>query len=52
MISIALAVIVSFSEILPLLGITNVNGLLHGLHLGFTHMYEESECRVTVETKV
>jgi hypothetical protein len=51
-ISIALVVIAALSEILPLCGITKANGILHGLQLAVTHIHAESDCKLTVETKI
>jgi hypothetical protein len=51
-IALSLVVIAALSEILPLLGITKANGILHGLHLAVTHVHAESDCKVTVETKI
>jgi hypothetical protein len=52
MIYIALVVIAALSEILPLCGLTKANGILHGLHLAVTHIHAESDCKLTVETKL
>jgi hypothetical protein len=52
MISIALVVIASLSEILPLCGITKANGILHGLHMAVTNIHAASDCKITVETNI
>ena len=47
--TVMIAVIAVLSEILPLLGFTKANGLLHGVHVGVMHCHAQSECNVTVE---
>jgi hypothetical protein len=49
LIALSLVVIAAVSEILPLLGATKANGILHGLHMVFTHIHAETDCKVTVE---
>jgi hypothetical protein len=49
-ITLGLAVIAALSEILPLLGFTKANGLLHGLQTIVMHFHAESECNVQIET--
>ena len=50
-ITLGLAVLAALSEILPLLGFTKANGLLHGLQTIVLHCHGESGCNVQVETK-
>jgi hypothetical protein len=48
-ITLCLAIITSMSEILPLLGFTQANGILHGLHCTLLHLSADSQCHVEVE---
>jgi hypothetical protein len=50
--STAIAILATLSEILPLLGCTKVNGILHGLHMAVIHFHAKSECNVTVEQSI
>jgi hypothetical protein len=50
-ITIAIAVLAALSEILPLLGFTKVNGVLHGMKHLFMHIHADSECHVNVEVE-
>ena len=45
-VTIALAVIAALSEILPLVGITEANGLLHGLQTFVRRMFPEEAAAV------
>ena len=49
-VTLGLAVIAALSEILPLLGFTKANGLLHTLQLALRHIHGKSVCNVTLET--
>jgi hypothetical protein len=44
-----LAIFAVISELLPLLGGTKANGLLHGLKVLVAQCHAESDCNVTVE---
>jgi hypothetical protein len=50
-ITVALAVVAALSEILPLLGFTKVNGVLHGMKHLFMHIHADSECHLNVEVE-
>lgn len=50
-ITLTLAIITALSEILPLLGCTKVNGILHGMKTLFIHLHADSECNVDIEVK-
>ncbi len=45
----ALVVVAVLSEILPLLGFTKVNGILHGIQTFILHLHADSECHVNVD---
>jgi hypothetical protein len=47
-ITISLAVLAALSEILPLVGFTRANGVLHGLKIAFIHFHAESDCNVDI----
>jgi hypothetical protein len=46
-----LAIIAFLSEILPLLGFTKVNGILHGFKHFVLHIHADSECNVDVTSE-
>jgi hypothetical protein len=46
--TLALAIIAALSEILPLLGATRANGILHAMKSLFLHIHAESDCHVDV----
>ena len=48
-ITLTLAVLAALSEILPLLGFTKANGILHGFKHFIVHIQAESECHVDVD---
>jgi hypothetical protein len=48
-ITVGLAIIASLSEILPLLGFTRINGVLHGIQSFIIHIHADSECHVTLD---
>jgi hypothetical protein len=48
LLTIALSVVAFLSEILPLLGFTRANGVLHGLKVAVMHFHGESECNVDI----
>jgi hypothetical protein len=48
-ITLALAVLAALSEILPLLGFTRANGVLHGIQDLIIHFHAESDCHVDVD---
>ena len=48
-ISLVLAIVATVSEILPLLGFTQANGVLHGIRHFIVHLHADSDCNVTVE---
>ena len=50
-ITLTLAIITALSEILPLLGCTKANGLLHGIKELFIHLHADSQCNIDVEVK-
>jgi hypothetical protein len=50
-ITLALAVIAALSELLPLLGFTKVNGLLHAVKHLFMHIHADSECHMNVDVE-
>ena len=50
-ITLAIAILAALSEILPLLGFTKANGLLHAIHVAVLHCHADSECNVQVETQ-
>jgi hypothetical protein len=45
----SLAILAALSEVLPLLGFTRANGLLHGIKTLIFHMHADSECHIEVE---
>lgn len=48
----ALAIaIAALSEILPLLGFTKANGVLHGIHTFILHLHADSECHISVDAQ-
>jgi hypothetical protein len=47
--TLALAILSFMSEILPLLGGTDANGLLHGLKIFVMQCHAESDCSVDVD---
>jgi hypothetical protein len=47
--TLVLAVVAALSEILPLVGITDANGVLHGLHCTLLHLSADSQCHVEVD---
>jgi hypothetical protein len=49
--TLCLAIITSLSEILPLLGFTQANGILHGLHCTLLHLSADSQCHVQVDVE-
>jgi membrane protein required for beta-lactamase induction len=51
-IHLALAVVAALSEILPLLGFTRANGVLHGIHSLIIHIHAESDCHARVDLDV
>jgi hypothetical protein len=50
-ITLCLAIITSMSKILPLLGFTQENGILHGLHCTLLHLSADSQCHVEVDVE-
>jgi hypothetical protein len=48
-ITLALAIVAALSEILPLLGFTRANGVLHGIQTFIIHMHIDSQCHVAVD---
>jgi hypothetical protein len=50
--TLALAIVAALSEILPLLGFTRANGLLHGLQTLIVHLHAESDCHVDVDIDI
>jgi hypothetical protein len=50
-ITLCLAIMTSMSEILPLLGFTQANGILHGLHCTFLHLSADSQCHVEADVE-
>jgi hypothetical protein len=50
-VTLCLAIVTSLSEILPLLGFTQANGVLHGLHCTFLHLSADSQCHVEVDVE-
>jgi hypothetical protein len=46
--TLTLAILVALSEILPLMGFTEANGVLHGMKRCFMHIHADSECNVDV----
>jgi hypothetical protein len=47
--TLALAIVAALSEILPLLGVTRANGILHGIKTFIIHIHADSECHVAVD---
>jgi beta-glucosidase-like glycosyl hydrolase len=47
--TVTFAIVALLSEILPLIGVTKVNGILHGLKHFVLHLHGESDCHVTVD---
>lgn len=47
-----LSIITILSEILPLIGSTKANGLLHGLREFILHIHADSDCHVDVAVEV
>jgi hypothetical protein len=50
-ITIGLAIIAFLSEILPLLGFTKINGILHGLKHFVLHIHADSSCNIDVTSE-
>jgi hypothetical protein len=48
-ITLALVIVAGLSEMLPLLGFTRANGLLHGIQTFIIHINAQSECHVDLE---
>jgi hypothetical protein len=48
-ITLAIAIIAALSEILPLLGFTKANGILHGVKVTMMRCHADSDCNVIVE---
>jgi hypothetical protein len=44
--TLALAVIAALSELLPLMGFTRANGILHGFKAAVLHIHGQSECYI------
>ena len=47
--TLALAIVAALSEILPLLGCTRANGLLHAIRNLFIHIHAESDCHIDLD---
>jgi hypothetical protein len=47
--TIGLSIVAFLSEILPLIGVTKVNGILHGIKHFVLHLHGDSDCHVTVD---
>jgi hypothetical protein len=47
--TLALAVVAALSEILPLLGCTRANGLLHAIKNLFIQFHAESDCHIDLD---
>ena len=47
--TLALAMVAGMSELLPLLGCTNANGLLHAAHQFIVHIHAASDCHVEID---
>ena len=47
-----LAVVAALSEILPLVGITHANGIVHAAQQFIVHVHARSDCHVEVEVDV
>jgi hypothetical protein len=50
--TLALAVIAALSEILPLLGWTRFNGIIHGIQSVIINMHAESDCHIAVDVDI
>jgi hypothetical protein len=48
-ITLALAIVAALSEVLPLLGWTRANGILHGFHQFILHLHADSACHLDVD---
>jgi hypothetical protein len=51
LLTIALSIVAFLSEMLPLLGFTKANGVIHGFKTTIMHCHAESDCNVIVENK-
>jgi hypothetical protein len=49
--TICIAVIAFLSEVLPLLGFTKANGILHGFKHFVLHIHADSECNVDLTSE-
>ena len=47
--TLALAIVAALSEIVPLLGCTRANGVLHGLQNLMIYIHADSECHTQVD---
>jgi hypothetical protein len=47
--TLALAVVAALSEILPLLGWTRFNGIIHGIQSVIINMHAESDCHIDLD---
>jgi hypothetical protein len=47
--TVAIAVVAALSEVLPLLGFTQANGIIHGLHQFILHLHADSACHLDVD---
>jgi hypothetical protein len=49
LLTVALVIVATLSEILPLVGFTRANGLLHGIRTFIVHLHAESDCHLEID---